>query len=443
MVLKTYLNKNNTIVCGQKVNTGKNPVSELYYGGINKEYSRFLMQFDHDRIKKYYDNGYLGDLSKVTHTLKLINTGKFNEDLLNKTTDDGKERTTSFDLNLFEINEIWDEGVGYDYDLNLNNGLVSDRASNWYEKETGKNWSVDGVDTSNNIGMQHFSDGNENMSIDVTNIVNEYVLGNKNNNGMGISFTPQLEMLGSDKPQYVGFFSRHTQTFYEPYVETNYSGIISDDRFNFYGHKDNKLYLYVNTNNEPTNLDELPKVTITTMDIPYELTTNHISKGVYGVEVRIDSDENSLHTDVWSNIKINGVDRPDITLSFELKNSAEFYNIGLNNEIPESYKVNVVGIKYNEKINKGDVRKIFTNAVVPYTVNHKVLVDRIEYRLFVKEGENEHTVIDYNLVNRTFMNNYFLLDTDSLLPNTYYIDVRIKNGDQIKTTKEILKFDVI
>jgi hypothetical protein len=48
MVILTYLDKNNTIVSNLNVNTGLNPISELFYGGAEGEqkYSRFLMQFD-------------------------------------------------------------------------------------------------------------------------------------------------------------------------------------------------------------------------------------------------------------------------------------------------------------------------------------------------------------------------------------------------------------
>jgi hypothetical protein len=50
MVIRTYFNKNNTIK-NQTVNTGLNPVSEIYYGGYNgvEQYSRFysiLMNLD-------------------------------------------------------------------------------------------------------------------------------------------------------------------------------------------------------------------------------------------------------------------------------------------------------------------------------------------------------------------------------------------------------------
>ena len=58
--------------------------------------------------------------------------------------------------------------------------------------------------------------------------------------------------------QYVGFFTKHTQTYYEPFVETVYDNTIRDDRKNFYKGKINRLYFYTNLGGEPTNLDNKP-----------------------------------------------------------------------------------------------------------------------------------------------------------------------------------------
>ena len=71
-------------------------------------------------------------------------------------------------------------------------------------------------------------------------------------------FSKVLESTSTCKLQYTGFFTRHTQTFYEPYLETSYNCTIEDDRADFYLDKNNKLYLYVNTGGNPTNLDSLP-----------------------------------------------------------------------------------------------------------------------------------------------------------------------------------------
>ena len=44
MVVRTYFDRNNTIIYNSTLNTARNPVTELFYGGneVNRNYSRFL-----------------------------------------------------------------------------------------------------------------------------------------------------------------------------------------------------------------------------------------------------------------------------------------------------------------------------------------------------------------------------------------------------------------
>ena len=58
MVLRTYFDRNNTLIYNNKTNVGRNPVTELYYGGTGskKSYTRLIFQFDETRIKELYDN---------------------------------------------------------------------------------------------------------------------------------------------------------------------------------------------------------------------------------------------------------------------------------------------------------------------------------------------------------------------------------------------------
>jgi hypothetical protein len=80
---------------------------------------------------------------------------------------------------------------------------------------------------------------------------------------------------------------------------------------------------------------------------------------------------------------------------------------------------------------------------IPYTVNQTQKIDRLVYRLYVKEGKNEYTVIDYQPLEMTPNTNYFLLDTQSLIPNTYYLDVKYESNLEVSTNKEVLKFDIV
>ena len=471
MVTRTYFDRNNTIILNDYANTGRNPITELYYGGglVNKSYTRFLFHFDESRLKALYSGGTYPNMELMKHTLRMTNTGAFDLNLLGHDTCDGKPRASSFDLIVFKLPQEWDEGVGYDYNieiplnepsyqntLGMSPMVYSICPSNWFQAQTNLPWNTgSGVYTGSPasiiVGTQHFEQGNENIEIDITDIVNSYITG-ETNYGLGISFPPSYEQTIIDNFQYVGFFTRHTQTFYEPYIETVYSCHIKDDRTDFYLDKPNRLYLYVNLGGNPTNLDELPTVTVydNCQLVISSYTQNdvvHCTKGVYYIDLLVNTGSNNqpgvIIEDVWANITINGINRPDIELSTELKDSLGYYNIGDSDDLPKKVGFNISGINHNEKIKRGDIRKVLISTRIPYTVNQTQKIDKLQYRLYVKEGKNEYTVIDYQDVEMTPNTNYFLLDTQSLIPNTYYLDVIYESNLEVSTNKEILKFDII
>lgn len=459
MVIRTYFDKNNTIVKNSNVNTGLNPVTELFYGGESgyEQYSRFLFHFDESRLKTLYTGGTFTDLSKLTHTLRLTNTGSFDKDLLNGTMG-SKDRATSFDLIVFKINQPWDNGCGYDYTPSLflsGNDAFSVGSSNWVSPQTGLNWSggtgvYSGSSSGLTIGTQHFDKGNENIEIDITSYVNGVLTGDTNY-GLGIAYAGPYEQMSSIALQYVGFFTNNTQTFYEPFVESIYNNHIVDDRNNFYLDKNNKLYLYVNLAGNPTNLDAIPSVNIYDQnDILFSAYTSsavtHVTKGVYSIDIIVPTTSTNnctMYTDVWTGITINGVTRPDIELDFAIKDSLGYYNIGNNSSLPKKVAVNVGGLQNKEKIKRGDIRKVIVSARIPYTVEQTQDISGLQYRLWVSEGTSELTVIDFQPVEMTNNNYYFLLDTASLIPNTYYLDILVSSSLEVTTIKNAIQFDIV
>jgi len=460
MVIRTYLNKNNTLIYNTNINTGKNEIAELFYGGYGTQnaYSRFIFSFDETRLKSLYDDNTFTDLSKLKHTLRMTNTGAFDKKLLN-TTQGSKDRTSSFDLILFKISQDWDEGTGYEYEIPI---LVSGdynysiNPSSWLFARTLEKWNngdgvYSGSPVSITIGTQHFDEGNENIDIDITDYVNGVLTGNTNY-GLGIAYPKALEETITANYQYVGFFTRHTNTFYEPYIETTYSNHIKDDRHNFFLDKDNQLYLYVNVGGQPTNLDQLPTVDIIDNNENVYQSYNqneiiHITKGVYAININIPTTTNTFEDvqfyDKWKDLKINGADRPDIELSFVMKDSDRYYNINDSDTLPKPFAISITGIKRDEKIKRGDVRKVLVSARIPYTIEQKQLLENIKYRLYIKEGRNEYTVTDYHQVEIANNINYFLLDTESLIPNIYYLDIQVISNLEVSTVKETISFEIV
>ena len=72
-----------------------------------------------------------------------------------------------------------------------------------------------------------------------------------------------------------------------------------------------------------------------------------------------------------------------------------------------------------------------------------MVLDGLQYRLYVKEGTAEVDVIDWTDVARANNDNYFLLDTASLVPMEYFLDVKVTSNLDVRTLKDIISFDVV
>jgi len=461
MLIRTYIDKNNTIIKNTEVNTGRNEIAELYYGGHPSltQYTRHLFYFDVSDLQSRYNSGELGDLSNVTHVLRMTNTSSFDKDLLGQRATNGYQRASSFDLTLFRVNKEWDQGVGYDYNkiISSDDDTITyiDGASNWLFATASVNWDQPGVysgspSTAITVTTQSFDNGNEDIEMDITDEVNSLITGGTTNYGYGLSFERGLEDVVREDAQYVGFFKQETQTYYQPFVETIYDNPIRDDRNRFYKGKSNKLYLYVNVGGQLTNLDYNPGVVVRDQDDDVFATfttgqTTHVTTGVYSVEltVPVTKEDCVLYTDTWTGLTINGVNRTNVTLDFEIKDDEEFFDLGTNISEPLEYYMSVSGIKREEKIKRGDIRKVFVSARKPFTTNEIDVIDGLQYRLYVKEGNIEVNVIDWMDINRTFDTNYFLLDTSWMIPNIYHLDVKLSSGQEVRTYSDTLKFEIV
>lgn len=464
---KTFITKTNTIVKDSYVNLSLNPVMELNYGRMN---TRCLIYFDHTKLKEMVEDKTYPDMSKLRHVLKFTNAASINEHLnhcilMDSEYNEHKQRATSFDLIFFLIPEYWDNGKGFDYvqDLtNISNRGVSSHGCNWYQFKDYCKWEEEGIYGTRTlskeldaftslkgnlsdiiIGYQHFEYGNEPICLDITETVNKYITGELCNHGIGIAFSPKFEETETKLTQYVGFFTPYTNSFFQPYVETTYDDYISDDRIDFYLDKPNKLYFYVNIGGKSVNLDEMPVVEVDGETYTAKQTT----KGAYYIEIELPSDkyeEETMVYDNWSNLVYKGKKLPDTELSFVVKSPKGYYSLGLPSEKTDNKFIpSLYGIEFKEKIRRGDIRKVNVECRIPYTSNQMYPVDSIEYRLYTKEGEMEIDVIEYSNVEKMYNANYFLINTNDLVPSRYYIDVKIKYDFEEIIHRNILEFDIM
>ena len=495
-ILRSYIDKNNTIISNSYVNTGRNPVIELNFGASdlivpNFGYTRFIFDLDLALLEENIVSGVIstGCTSAMTHTLKMTNTSSFDNELLNTFMTNERRRATSFDLILWRIPKFsgntgnpqyWDEGVGYDYnDFNIaqnsaNGGIspltyvdsraYSTRPSNWYQTTTLSGWSQNGIYDNRNLGSvnysgltivatQHFELGNEDLSMDMTNEINGILNGTITGvAGWGISYVPQIENITGLTDSYsVAFFSRHTQTFYQPYLLTNYNDLIQDDRNQFLKNQQNKLFLYVYQNGDLANLDSDPYVRIEDRNGDAvtgmaALTTCLKTKGVY--EVVVPNGFANYPTpcqfyDVWSGLTINGQSIPNVTNQFTLQQYSSGIQIGPVSKEPQIYGFDFYGILQNEKILNSDIRKVGVTIKKAYTGQQLLLDVSAFYRVYVTEGTTEVLVQDWTPINRTPNEYYFIFDMRDKIPNQYYVDIQVNSSGEKNTYKRQLTFSIV
>lgn len=148
--------------------------------------------------------------------------------------------------------------------------------------------------------------------------------------------------------------------------------------------------------------------------------------------------------DTWDGLVYQGVDLEPSELDFILKKSNNYFNIGNSLETENvTYSPSISGIKEKEQIKRGDIRKLVISGRPSYTYNTYELIDSMDIRLYVKDGTREIDVIEWDKVNKAFSNNYYVIDTNMLIPNRYYVDVRIKYGMNSIVHHDLLSFDIV
>jgi hypothetical protein len=450
---RSYFEKNNTIIKNSQVNTAKNPTTEIFYGS---GFSKFIFKVDFSELKNKVDSGDYVISTGTTHTLHLTNTIFGDETFLGAKRGSGRQRTNSFDIIVFKVSEFWDEGLGFDYedggyDFTTGNETFDERPSNWYNRTTLDSWNSEGVYGEDPIilGTIHFDNGNEDLNLDITQYVNGILQSGNTNHGLGLAFSVLYQNITAEIDQSVAFFTKYTQTFFEPYVETNFDDRINDDRLNFVEKTNQNLYLYVTKGTNFYDLDTLPTVDI--LDATNQpivglsnLTTTKIKKGVYKVTFGLDGvicDGKRFFFDLWKGLTLDGVDISDVKQKFIPKPYTSLYTVGENQTELERYAIQFSGIKLNEKIIKGEKRKIvirFRSINQPKTQ----LFDEVYYRLFIKEGRTNVIVHDWTQLDVTNENS-FTLNTENYIPREYWMEIKGKTHSEEIFYDDHIKFEIV
>jgi len=332
---------------GTGANAGQADVLETYsiYGRQqassstnqgSQELSRILIKFPTDKISADRTAGTIPASGNVAFYLKLFNAPH------------SKTVPRNYKLLINPISRTWQEGDGLDLEgyKDLTKG---NPGANWMSASDSTAWTKVGgdytTDDSSVMYEQTFEGGTEDLEVDISKLVEQWIDGTTNNYGVGIYLSSSFEAYysgsagadtgsilnnteGALKSYYTKrFFARGTQYFFKkPVIEARWDSSRRDDRGEFYFSSSlapaadnlNTLYLYnfirgrlrdipsvgtgailvslysgSATNSDPSGSKQ------TLYDGNTNITGGHVSTGIYSCSIGIQSSSIETLYDVW------------------------------------------------------------------------------------------------------------------------------------------------
>jgi hypothetical protein len=315
------------------------------------------------------------------------------------------------------------------------------------------NWDEPGIFTDptgstavTNYSTQHFDLGNEDINMDITNIVNDWLSGGSTNYGLAIAYRRDFELLSTDTRYIASFFTKHTNTAYKPYIEVTYNQSFKDDRANVTTNRVCRLFLYTYSGQSAANFFSSSTVSIKTYagaDVYTGLTPTQLERGVYYVDVWMSgATKGQQYKDVWNDVTFNpGYDQQSFTQFFTVQDNYYFTNAPQVN----NYSITTYGIDNDSIISTTEVMRVYVDLRVNFSTNFPKTAYDLQYRLVMN---NQEEVIPWTSVNQAIMNksssNYFTIDTSWLLHNqTYQIQYRVNELGTLRIQPETVTFRVL
>ena len=208
-IKKYYANKDNTITNafrqdlttrGTGANMGLSDILETFSiyaqaSATSTELERILIEFPIDQIVTDRSNSIIPETGKVNFVLNMYNAPN------NQTT------PRELKLTVLPISSSWQEGTGLDmeeYKDVTNNG----NGSNWINSAANTPWLREGGDyLASPAFEQTFPIGNEDLKIDITALVEEWIAGTIPNYGVGVHLT------SSQEAYYARYYPRESVEF--------------------------------------------------------------------------------------------------------------------------------------------------------------------------------------------------------------------------------------
>jgi len=432
-----------------------NPVTS---GSIER--SRVLIQFPIEDIKADRLAGRIPTSGSVQYILKVFNVAH------------NASIPKDFSVTINPISKSWEEGYGLDMEGYSDSGFVQltgGYGCSWTYNESGSFWETKGGDIVTGLNYDYivnFKTGLENIELDITPLVEEWISESIPNNGIMIKLSSSYEDASKLTSYYTKRFSgRNSQyTLNRPCIEARWAPLVTDDRNNFFASssllsaEDNtmNLYFYNKVGGSFKNIYGNPIPTVKffidssmTNEISSSLLTiNNPLPGVYKAQVCLDTTSSIIY-DKW-------VDPSDETKKYF---SSSFDVLQRDNDTSSDtpkYIINITNLKprYNQQekarfniyVREKDWQPNIYS--VAYNNIENTSIPNLYYKIF--RFNDNYTIVDYSTGSLAYTKasydengNYFDLDM-TIFEKDYGYGIKLAtwDGNYLKEFSDIFKFRI-
>ena len=224
----------NLSIRGTGSNMGQADVLETFSiyaqeSATSTELARIILQFPVSQIISD-KNANLIPASGVSYYLKMFNAR--HPHTLPK----------NYKLNVLAVSASWEEGNGLDME-GYTDVTFDKIGSNWTRRTGSTSWTTAGGDYhASPAYAASFDKGDEDLEVNVTTLVEQWILGTKENYGFGVHLSASYEASSSTNPEGARFsyytkkfFARSSEFYFDrPVLEARWDSSRRDNRGNFY-----------------------------------------------------------------------------------------------------------------------------------------------------------------------------------------------------------------
>lgn len=237
--------RSNLSVRGVSGNMGQSDILEVFsiYGQANpssSELSRILVQFPINDIIADRTNALIPASGSISWFLKLYNAKH------------GQTLPKDYTMTVSAVSSSWNEGYGLDMEEYSDIGYANWNTASSSSSGTSSWTSAGGDYHTSPTASYFFSNGTEDLIVDVSHIVEQWITGSKSNYGFGVKLSSSHEQ-AAQSFYTKKFFARGTEFFFKkPTLEARWNSVRRDNRGYFFASSSlasaadnlNTIYLY-------------------------------------------------------------------------------------------------------------------------------------------------------------------------------------------------------